>query len=221
MSRTSVMFPCGDITLEGEWLLPAGDGPFPAVVVCHPHPLHGGDMHNNVVTAICQALAHQSIAALKFNFRGVGRSGGTFGEGIAEQEDVRAALTFVAASPDIDSGRIGVAGYSFGARVALAVALDDDRVARLALVSPPIADDAWAQLAAYLKPKFLAVGDADEYVPLEHFRQKTRALTEPRDCRVVSGTDHFWWGFERGLGHATATFFAAGFARPASNSGKG
>lgn len=74
-------------------------------------------MSNNVVFAICQALARQSIAALRFNFRGVGNSGGTFGEGIAEQEDVRAALDHVTSTPDIDHGRLGLVGYSFGAGV--------------------------------------------------------------------------------------------------------
>ena len=84
MNSARVSFPCGDIVLEGEWHLPRGKPPFPVIVVCHPHPLHGGDMHNNVVITICRELPRNSIAAFRFNFRGVGNSGGSFGEGIAE-----------------------------------------------------------------------------------------------------------------------------------------
>ena len=150
MTSTRARFPCGDITLEGEWHFPQGNGPFPAVVVCHPHPLFGGDMLNNVVVAICQALSRQSIAAFRFNFRGVGNSGGAFGRGIAEQEDVKAALAFVLSNPDIDAGRIGLVGYSFGASVALPVALQDERLGLLALVSPALSDSGWDAWACIL-----------------------------------------------------------------------
>ena len=82
-----VTFPCGEITLEGEWHLPAGEAPFPAVVVCHPFPPMGGSMHSSVVVAICEALRERSIAALRFNFRGVGASGGSFSKGTGEREE--------------------------------------------------------------------------------------------------------------------------------------
>ncbi|HJX69980.1 MAG TPA: hypothetical protein VJ441_02685, partial [Dehalococcoidia bacterium] len=103
--------------------MPQGEPPFPAVAVCHPHPLYGGDMHNNIVLAICSALAEASIAAFRFNFRGVGRSQGAFAEGVGAQEDVKAALAFLTPSSKVDSQRVGLAGYSFGTRVALPVAL--------------------------------------------------------------------------------------------------
>ena len=112
MSKAHTVFPCGDISLEGEWHLPSATGPFPVVVVCHPHPLYGGNMSNNVVMAICQALPRQSIAAFRFNFRGVGESGGTFGGGIAEQDDIKAALTLVSSAPEIDPERIGKAQHT-------------------------------------------------------------------------------------------------------------
>lgn len=74
------------------------------VVVCHPHPLYGGDMDNYVVSALCRGLVEQGIAALRFNFRGVGRSTGTYGEGKGEIEDARSALTYLASRPEIDAG---------------------------------------------------------------------------------------------------------------------
>ncbi len=92
MSQTRVRFSTSGVVLEGILEKPKGEAPFPAVAVCHPHPLYGGDMYNNVVSVICQALARESIATLRFNFRGVGQSEGNHEEGIGEQEDVRAAM---------------------------------------------------------------------------------------------------------------------------------
>ena len=87
MTETRVTFPCGDLTLEGVTSVPEGEGPFPAVAVCHPHPLQGGMMDNNVVFAVCRSLMRASIASLRFNFRGVGRSEGRHDEGAGEQDD--------------------------------------------------------------------------------------------------------------------------------------
>ena len=211
MNREHITFPCGDISLEGAWHFPQGTGSFPAVIVCHPHSLYGGDMSNNVVFAICQALAEQSIAALRFNFRGVGRSEGIFGEGIAEQEDVRAALAFIQSTHDIDPTRIGLAGYSFGASVVLPVALEDKRVNLLALVSPALSDSGWEQLKGYIKPKFLIVGDSDFIIPLPQFQQYARDIPEPKQCQVVSGADHFWQGYQEEAAGQVSRFFATGF----------
>ncbi len=207
-----VRFPCGGITLEGEWHFPEGREPFPGVVVCHPHPLYGGDMWSEVVVAICEALSRQSVAAFRFNFRGVGGSEGSYGEGIAEQEDVKAALDFVMSSPNIDSEKIGLAGYSFGAKVALPIALQDERVGLLALVSPPLSDAAWEQLKGYHKPKFLIVGNRDFAAPsLERFEEKVRDVVEPKQYQVISGADHFWSGYEEEVAQQVSRFFDTGF----------
>ncbi len=211
MNSIHSRFPCGDIILEGERHLPEGKGPFPGVVVCHPHPLYGGNMLNNVVVAICQALPRHSIAAFRFNFRGVGNSEGTFGGGIAEQEDVKAALAFVSSTASTDSKKIGLAGYSFGASVALPVALQDERVSLLALVSPALSDSGWAQLKGYHKSKFLIVGDTDSVIPVERFQQHIKDITDPKQYQVVSGADHFWWGYEEIVAEKVTQFFVAGF----------
>ena len=208
-------FPCGPssgrITLEGELHLPEGRGPFPSVTVCHPHPVYGGNMLNNIVLAICQALPRHSIAAFRFNFRGVGNSEGEFGGGIAEQEDVKAALAFLLSTPDIDTKRIGLAGYSFGAMVALPVALQDERVNLLALVSPPLPDSGWEQLKGYSNPKLLMVGGADMFIPLGQFQQHIEDVADPKQYQVVSGADHFWWGYEEEVAEKVSQFFIAGF----------
>ena len=207
------MFPCGNITLEGVWHVPQTTGHFPIVIVCHPHPLYGGSMSNNVVLAICQALPQQSITAFRFNFRGVGRSGGEYGEGIAEQEDVWAALNFVLSVPEIDPAKVGLAGYSFGASVTVPVALQDRRVSHLALVSPALSDSGWEQLKSCTLPKFLISGDADSFIPSEQFQQHVDEIPQPIQYQVVPGADHFWWGYEEELAQKVTQFFSNGFSR--------
>jgi len=167
-------------------------------------------MSNNIVFAICQALAQQSIAAFRFNFRGVGKSGGAFGGGIAEQEDVRAALAFVLSTPNIDPKRIGMAGYSFGASVALPVAAKDGRVNLLALVSPALSDSGWEQLKGYAKPKFLIAGDNDFVIPPQQFWQQVKDIPESKQCQIITGADHFWEGFEEEVAQKVTQFFVAG-----------
>ena len=127
MPEEAIQFPSGELQLEGVLHLPLGEGPFPGVVVCHPHSLYGGSMSNNVVLALCRALTENSIVALRFNFRGVGRSTGSFADGLGEQEDVEAAITYVSTLAQVSSDQIGLAGYSFGAAVSLPVALREDR----------------------------------------------------------------------------------------------
>lgn len=212
MKRVHITFPVGDISLEGVWHFPDGSGPFPAVIVCHPHSLYGGSMSSNVIFYICQALAQQTIAALRFNFRGVGKSGGVFGGGVAEQDDVKAALTFVLSTPNIDQKRIGLTGYSFGAGVALPVAIQDKRISMLALVSPALLDSGWEQLKGYTKPKFIIMGENDFVIPQRQLWQLVKDIPEPKQSQIIPGADHFWAGFEEEVARRVTRFFADGFS---------
>jgi alpha/beta superfamily hydrolase len=212
LKRVHISFPVGDISLEGVWHFPEDSEPFPAVIVCHPHPLYGGSMSSNVIFAICQALAQESIAALRFNFRGVGKSGGEFGGGVAEQEDLKAALALALTTPGIDQERIGMAGYSFGASVALPVAIQDKHISMLALVSPALSGSGWEQLKGYTKPKFLIVGDNDFVIPEPELQQLVRDIPEPKQYEVIAGADHFWGGFEEEIAQKVTQFFADGFS---------
>lgn len=170
-------------------------------------------MFNNIVLAVCEELSRQSVAAFRFNFRGVGRSGGDFGGGTGEQEDVKAALDFVSSVPAIDPQRIGLAGYSFGGGVALPVALQYQRISLLALVSPALSDTAWQQLKEYPGPAFIIIGDADSTIGFEKFQQNMKDATR---YHVVPGADHFWMGFEEEVARRVARFFATGFSGAAS-----
>jgi alpha/beta superfamily hydrolase len=207
MKKTRVSFPSGELVLEGVLTIPEGAGPFPAVIVCHPHPLYGGSMDNNVVYNISEALIQASLASFKFNFRGVGGSQGEFGQGIGEREDVEAAISFVSTVKEVDSERIGLAGYSAGAGFALPVGFNDDRIRALAAVSPPIPMFDFDFLKNYPKPKLLISGNRDDLIPINQFLEFCQNLSEPKECESIEGADHFWWGYESRLAAKVAAFF--------------
>ena len=205
--QNHVRFSATGVVLEGIFERPKGESPCPAVVVCHPHPLYGGDMYNNVVSVICQALARESIATLRFNFRGVGRSEGDHEEGIGEQVDVSAALDFVQSAEGVDRGRLALAGYSFGTKVAMPVALRDERVRAVALVSPFLDDADWQRLKAYSVPKLFVCGSEDSFISVHKVKRLVGEAAPPSECEVVFGADHFWWGFEGKIARKVADFF--------------
>ena len=200
-------FPCGDLSLEGALHLPDSPKPFPAVVVCHPHPLYGGTMDDFVVMAVCRALLQESIAAFRFNFRGVGDSDGLHGKGVGEQEDVKAAVSYLCSYQEIDRTRIGLAGYSFGAEVVLSVAPQEERVQAVAAISPALPATS-PPLRSYVKRKFLVVGGADTFIPAERFLRLVNELSEPKEHKVIPGADHFWIGHEGEMAKGVASFFS-------------
>lgn len=208
MREIEVSFPSGRLTLEGRLALPDGQGPFPAVVVCHPHPLHGGNMHSSVVRDICEALAQASIAALRFNFRGVGRSQGTHDMGRGERRDVAAAVDSICRWPEVDSSRVGLAGYSAGAAYSFLFGIRDERIKAMALVAPPLPRFDFTPLKECLKPRFFICGDRDQFVTEEQYLQFCRALLEPKECHTVEGADHFLMGREGEVAEKVAAFFA-------------
>jgi len=207
MKETRVSFLSGGLVLEGILIIPEGAGLFPAVIVCHPHPLYGGSMDNNVVSSLSETLTRASLASFKFNFRGVGGSQGEFGQGIGEREDVEAATAFINTVKEVDSKRIGLAGYSAGAGFALPVGFNDDRIKALAAVSPPLPMFDFDFLKSCPKPKLLISGSRDELIPANQFLEFCQNLPEPKECESIEGADHFWWGYESRLAAKVVAFF--------------
>ena len=205
--KDRLKFPCGQLLLEGILTIPEGAGPFPTVIVCHPHPLYGGSMDNNVVDSICDALTQSSLVSFKFNFRGVGQSQGEFSQGTGEREDVEAAISFVTTVMEADSNRIGIAGYSAGASFSLPVAADDTRVKALATISLPLSMSSPGFLKNCSKPKLLICGSSDDFTPPSRFREFCSKLSEPKQCHVIEGADHFWSGYEPELAAKVTAFF--------------
>lgn len=212
MDGRSVSFRTSDgLTLEGVFHLPVGQPPFAGVVVCHPHPQFGGDMDNNVVHAVCEAAASVGVATLRFNFRGVGASEGAYDGGRGEQLDALAALDCLCGLPEVDSGRVGLAGYSFGATVALRAAAADDRPAAVVAVSMPTAGTRAESLPSDRSVLFVS-GDRDEFSDPEELRRL--AATSPSggmEVVIVPGVDHFWWGAEDRLKEIVAGYLGRTF----------
>jgi len=207
MKKARVSFSSGGLVLEGILAIPEGAGSLPAVIVCHPHPLYGGSMDNNVVCNLSETLTQASLASFKFNFRGVGESQGGFGQGIGEREDVEAAISFISTVKEVDSKRIGLAGYSAGAGFALPVGFNDDRIKALVAVSPPLTMFDFDFLKSCPKPKFLISGSRDDLIPADQFLEFCRNLPEPKEYESIEGADHFWWGYESSLSAKVTAFF--------------
>lgn len=201
-----VQFPVGDIALEGLLAVPAG-APRTAAVVCHPHPLYGGEMQNNIVTALVEAFQRAGIATLRFNFRGVGRSGGRHDDGKAEADDVYGAVTYLLSRCDVST--VAVAGYSFGSMVGLRAGAQDPRVHRLIGVALPIARRDASFLEAVTKPKLLISGTRDDISPAATLGDLYTKLRDPKSIVLIDGADHFFVGLE-GKVAAAATAFLVG-----------
>jgi alpha/beta superfamily hydrolase len=201
------------VRLEGELRRPDGP-PRGSAVICHADPKRGGSKDHPLLWAIRSALASRGFVVLAFNFRGVMGSGGTHRGGTAEVADVRAAVGRVRAEAD---GPTVVAGWSFGAAVALREALEDDRVAGLALVGlplvpspvapdlPPLPDR--ASLRSLERPVLLLAGEADQFCPGPELRRLARALPWAR-VEILPGTDHFFWKREREASDLVGEFAA-------------
>ena len=203
----AVTFSSGPLTLEGIHHFPDASplthNPPPAIVVCHPHPQYGGDMHSNVVSAICETAVANGIAALRFNFRGVGASGGTFDHGSGEQDDVRSALAYLRDSPEVDPERVALAGYSFGAVVGLRAAGGEDLRAFVAVSLPTMMPLTQAKLAC---PALFVSGDEDEYSDADDLTELVRGLGPRAELKLLPGLGHFWFGVERDLAAILAPF---------------
>ena len=166
-----------------------------AALVCHPHPLYGGTLHNKVVHRVASALHGIGGVTLRFNFRGVGRSAGAFDQGRGELEDARAALDWLRAR--LPGTSLTVAGFSFGAWVAARLAAAEPAVERLVLVAPPVAGDDFAVMRTSPVPKLVLQGTADVTCPLATLQPEFATWAEPRRLRTVEGATHF---FDRRLG---------------------
>ena len=194
-------------TLEGFLHLPEGDGTFPAVVVCHPHPQMGGDMNNNVVMGVCYSLFIAGIASLRFNFRGVGRSQGDYDEGRGEIGDVLAALAFAGSQESIATDAVGLVGYSFGAGVAMKTAQRGGVTRALSLIGRARVDaeDDFSRIPSL--PIQFVIGDRDRLMPEEQFTDLKAKLVTPPEMHVVPGADHFFGGQEREASEPVTAFF--------------
>ena len=157
-------------------------------------------MHTKVVFHAAKALSRIGCAVLRFNFRGVGASTGTWDNGHGEMEDYKAAVDFMALEyPGLE---LWSAGFSFGAYIACTVGADDDRVCALIAIAPPIDRYEFASVQLSTKPKFIIHGERDELISFKLVRQFYSQLLEPRDLVEVERADHLFEGQQSEVGDA-------------------
>jgi hypothetical protein len=178
---------------------PEFGAPVEAAVVCHPHPQFGGTMHNKVVYRIARGLRTSSCVVLRFNYRGVNLSEGEYADGIGETEDARVALR------ELQSRYSGLpvmaAGFSFGSRVALRLASQEDAIQRVMAVGFPTRMEERDFVYRVKAPRFFVQSTNDEFGPRQHLADFYETLAPPKELHWVEAVDHFFKdnldGFER------------------------
>ena len=199
MREERVRIRSGEISLEGllsdqEALRVRG-----GVILCHPHPQYGGDMHNPVITAASEAAFQEGFSTLRFNFRGVGESEGSYGEGIGEREDVQAVIDFWGSKWKGSPPLLVLLGYSFGAWAGLPVGVADKRIRGLVAIAPPLELYDFGFLQRCEKPKLMIAGSQDPFCPTSVLEAWFGHLEEPKSLAVVPGADHFFFSHTRSL----------------------
>ena len=172
----------------------AADAPY-AAVIAHPHPVHGGTMHNKVVYHAMKAFTHFGLPVLRFNFRGTGLSEGAHDEGRGEVDDVRATLDYL----DRLTGKpLLFAGFSFGSNVGLRACCGDARVQGLIGLGLPVRaagrDYHYNFLPACTAPKLFVSGDQDEFCPANVLAEFLKLAPAPSQTTIIAGADHFFQG---------------------------
>ncbi len=209
MRQTPINFQSHGLDLEGVIATPEGlTPPFPGAVLCHPHPAIGRNMETPVIMALARSLDGAGIATIRFNFRGVGDSQGTFSQGVEEAQDVSAALDLFRDWRGINARRMALVGYSFGSQVILR-GLDDFKKAKaLVLVSPPISSFVGSTIYSDRRPKLFLVGERDRLVRPQALQEQAASFPLPGFIEVMPGAYHTWRGHEEEVAERVARFLA-------------
>lgn len=185
----NVVFKSGNIEIEGLFSRGAsGKG----VVVTHPHPLYGGDMYNPVVESISRAYSGRGYGVLRFNFRGVGGSGGCFDEGSGESQDVAAAIAFLS---EKGFDEISLSGYSFGTWVNARLACSKKiPINHMSMVAPPVAFMDFSGIGPLPDLAFAVAGQHDDIAPPSEIKKMMKAWNSDAGFYEIKGADHFFMG---------------------------
>jgi uncharacterized protein len=184
----------------------------PIALLLHPHPQHGGTMNNKVVYTLYHAFVRRGFSALRFNFRGVGRSQGTFDRGEGELSDAAAALDWLQTyNPNASACWIG--GFSFGAWIGMQLLMRRPEIDGFVSVAPPANLFDFSFLAPCPASGLIVIGDRDQLVPQEPVQKLVHKLIYQRDIqiahRIIPGADHFFAGQLEELGAVIDEYLAA------------
>ena len=180
--------------------------PRAVAVFGHPHPLHGGTMHTKALYQAAKAMPRIGVAALRFNFRGVGRSAGTFDAGTGEKDDFKAAIAFASERyPDLP---IWAAGMSFGSWIGMTTGAEDARVSLLLGIAPPVDRYDFEILKVSPLPKFIIHGEADELISIKDVRKFYSQIPEPKELVTIEDANHLFEGKTSMVGEAVEDLLA-------------
>jgi hypothetical protein len=193
MTEQRIIFSAGPLQLEG--LLHQAQGP-KGVVITHPHSLYGGSLYNNVVEALARVYQQHGYTTLRFNFRGVGGSQGRYDEGEGEQQDVSAALDYLAGK---DKTVLELAGYSFGAWVNALARPAQDKIQRLIMVAPPVDFLDFHNVQSLPRLGLVITGDRDRFAPPASLVKLLPHWNPLAQLEVIPGADHFYGMHTRAL----------------------
>ena len=207
MKEERVFIPSNEAQLEGLLSSQEASSFRGGVILCHPHPQYGGDMDNPVITTCAEVASQEGLSTLRFNFRGVGESQGSYGEGIAEKEDVRAVADYLHSRLKGDDLPLILVGYSFGAWVGFPIAADDERFVGMVAVAPPLGIYDFGFLKGCKKKKLFIAGDKDLFCPLALLEKWYQQLDEPKSLAVIPNADHFFLFHNRYLTQPLREFF--------------
>ncbi len=197
MQQTAIAFRSKRVTLEGVLAIPKElPQPYPAIVMCHPHPFLGGNMDSPVVASVCRAASEAGFASFRFNFRGVEGSEGDFENSDSTHEDIKAALNIIRRWRGVDRKRMALCGYSFGAGAILRGLRHFKSARALALIAPPLSTVEESRIVKDKRPKLFVVGENDRLVSSVRLQRALDGVREPVQFREVEGGDHSLAGRE-------------------------
>jgi len=192
--------------LEALWRSGEGSEAFSrATIVCHPHPQYGGTMENKVVARIARYVSEAGIDAVRFNFRGTGRSEGSFDSGRGERDDLRAVIEYVAHRAP--TGKIAIVGFSFGAWIGLDVGRQSNVVKALVGVAPPVRMFDFGFFTDASKPTLIIYAENDQYTPSSTTKAWLESsATESLESACIPDVDHFFGPQVDNVGRKVAEF---------------
>lgn len=195
-----------NIELEAEYY-PSKIVKDSAIIICHPHPQFGGNMWNNVVSAVFDIFIKNNISSLRFNFRAVGESSGKHSSGRGELSDVKACVDFLINEKKIE--KIFICGYSYGAAIGCSAVNYSEKIVGFAAISFPwdFMGHKYKKLSSSEKPKIFIQGDRDDIARYDKFKIHYDTYQNPKEYKVINGADHFYWGHEDEVAFEVFNFF--------------
>ncbi len=196
-----------EIELEAEYFQSKSNLNSPVVLICHPHPQYGGNMHNNVVSGVYNKLIKNAVPCLRFNFRGVGKSTGNHSGGIGELSDVKACIDFLINEKNHKS--LIICGYSYGAAIGCSAVNHTDKIIGYMAISFPFdfVGTKYRNLSQSKKPKLFIQGNKDTVASYEKFEENYNFYNIPKRKEIINGADHFYWNYEEQVADEVFNFY--------------